>query len=342
MNNTLTQIEKSELSNFEQIISDNLLSFYLIGMALLSIKEKKLYRAKYKTFENYVAERWKLSRSHAYQLVNAATVYHNIAELENKDRKIILPTREIQIRSLANLPKVVQQSVWLKAIELSNGKTPTGEEIRLLVNDLNKNEKQVFRKISKAIQSNITTERRSERITALAEESKNFKPLTKEIGKFTVLLADPPWQYSHAISENRAIENHYNTMDTEEIASLPVNEICTRSAVLFLWVPNPKLEEGIYVLNEWGFTYRTCMVWVKDRIGTGYWTRAKNELLLIGTKGDMPCPEESTRPESVIVSKRQKHSEKPEILYHIIEKMYPSLEKIELFARKEREHWNRW
>ncbi|NLD99663.1 MAG: hypothetical protein GX640_07290 [Fibrobacter sp.] len=177
---------------------------------------------------------------------------------------------------------------------------------------------------------------------ALAEESRNFKPLTKKLGKFSVIYADPPWKYDHTISENRAIENHYNTMDIEEIANLPVKDICTRSAVLFLWVSNPKLQEGLYVLSKWGFTYRTCMVWVKDRIGTGYWTRSKNELLLIGTKGKMPCPEESTRPESVIVSKRRKHSEKPDEIYEIIERMYPTLKKIELFARSEREYWGKW
>jgi N6-adenosine-specific RNA methylase IME4 len=95
-------------------------------------------------------------------------------------------------------------------------------------------------------------------------------------------------------------------------------------------------------LNQWGFTYRTCMVWVKDRIGTGYWVRSKHELLLIGIKGKMPCPEESLRPASVIESNRRKHSEKPDIVYDIIEKMYPTLQKIELFARRERVRCKKW
>jgi N6-adenosine-specific RNA methylase IME4 len=84
------------------------------------------------------------------------------------------------------------------------------------------------------------------------------------------------------------------------------------------------------------------MVWVKERIGTGYWTRSKNELLLIGTKGKMHCPEEYNRPDSIIVSKRRKHSEKPDEVYGIIENMYPTLEKIKLFARKDRKGWKRW
>lgn len=236
----------------------------------------------------------------------------------------------------------MQQSILLKAVELSAGEHPTGKNIKLLVDNLSKESRIVFRKVSKAIQKDLTDERRIKRINTLEEESRNFVPITKQLGKFSVILADPPWQYEHAISENRAIENHYNTMNIEEIATLPVSEICTRSAVLFLWVTNPKLQEGLYVLNKWGFTYRTGMVWVKDRIGTGYWVRSKHELLLIGIKGKMPCPEECLRPSSVIESKRRKHSEKPDKVYEIIEKMYPSLKKIELFARREREGWKKW
>jgi N6-adenosine-specific RNA methylase IME4 len=275
-------------------------------------------------------------------LVNAAQVYQNLVPLKNNDKKILLPNNEVQIRSLSALPKEMQQSIWLKAVELSAGEHPTGKNIKLLVDNLSNEGKIVFRKVSKAIQKNLTDKRRTKRINALEEESKNFIPITKQLGKFSVILADPPWQYEHAISENRAIENHYNTMNIEEIASLPVSEICTKTAVLFLWVTNPKLQEGLYVMNQWGFTYRTCMVWVKDRIGTGYWVRSKHELLLIGIKGEMPCPEESLRPSSVIESKRRSHSEKPDELYEIIETMYPTLKKIELFARKIRKNWKTW
>jgi N6-adenosine-specific RNA methylase IME4 len=84
------------------------------------------------------------------------------------------------------------------------------------------------------------------------------------------------------------------------------------------------------------------MVWVKDRIGTGYWVRSKHELLLIGTKGKMPCPEENLRPDSVIESNRRKHSEKPDKVHEIIQKMYPTLKKIELFARRKKIGWANW
>jgi len=74
----------------------------------------------------------------------------------------------------------------------------------------------------------------------------------------------------------------------------------------------------------------------------GYWARSKHEFLLVGTKGKMPCPDPKSRPESVIPAKRGKHSEKPDDFYRIIEKAYPTLKKIELFARKDRKEWKRW
>ncbi|MEM2857302.1 MAG: MT-A70 family methyltransferase, partial [Candidatus Nitrosocaldaceae archaeon] len=87
--------------------------------------------------------------------------------------------------------------------------------------------------------------------------------------------------------------------------------------------------------------YKTNMVWVKDRIGTGYYVRNKHELLLIAVKGDIPIPLEDRRPESVIVAERKgEHSRKPDIIYDIIERMYPNCSYLELFAReKRRENW---
>ena len=48
-------------------------------------------------------------------------------------------------------------------------------------------------------------------------------------------------------------------------------------------------------------------VWIKDRIGTGYYFRGQHELLLVGEKGDMPVPEEKYRPSSVFEAPVQEH-----------------------------------
>lgn len=162
------------------------------------------------------------------------------------------------------------------------------------------------------------------------------------LGTFDIIYADPPWRYEHSISNSRSIENHYPTMSLEEICSLSIPS--SENAVLFLWVTMPKLVEGLKVIEAWGFQYRTGMVWIKDKIGMGYFMRGKHELLLISRKGDIEVPEPENRPDSVIFIEfpREEHSKKPDIFYEIIEKMYPRKRYIELFARRRRGGWISW
>jgi len=106
------------------------------------------------------------------------------------------------------------------------------------------------------------------------------KPLN---GKYNVIYADPPWQYDFAEAKNREIENHYPTMNLDDIKNLKIP--CEENAVILMWVTAPKLEEAIQVLNGWGFTYKTCAVWDKEIIGMGYWFRGQHELSITKKKG---------------------------------------------------------
>jgi N6-adenosine-specific RNA methylase IME4 len=159
-------------------------------------------------------------------------------------------------------------------------------------------------------------------------------------GKFNVILADPPWRYENAVDPSRFIENHYPTMSLDEIKALAIP--AADDAVLYLWVTTPKNAEGLEVMEAWGFKYRTGMVWVKDKIGMGYYTRQRHELLLIGRRGDYPVPEPGVRPDSVIEAPRGRHSEKPSLVYDLVEAMYPAASKLEMFARRQRPGWTAW
>lgn len=183
-------------------------------------------------------------------------------------------------------------------------------------------------------------EKRAERVQRLVEAGQPDDIST--LGTFSVLYADPPWRYEHSKTESRAIENQYPTMSLEDICDLEVADITTDDCVLFLWSPSPKLLEATKVISSWGFNYRTCAIWLKDRIGAGYYFRQRHELLLIATKGKMPVPEPANRPDSVIESPREEHSKKPDVVYELIEQMYPELRKVELFARNKRENWTVW
>jgi N6-adenosine-specific RNA methylase IME4 len=170
-------------------------------------------------------------------------------------------------------------------------------------------------------------------------------PALLPAGVFNVILADPPWQYDFAETDNRAIENQYPTMDVVEIADyrdsegVSIRDAIADDAVLFLWATSPKLREALIVMDGWGFEYVTQAVWVKDRIGMGYWVRQQHETILIGRRGIFSPPDQDMRRSSVIDARRGAHSAKPDAAYGLIETMFPSAARLEVFARSARPGW---
>jgi N6-adenosine-specific RNA methylase IME4/ParB-like chromosome segregation protein Spo0J len=160
-------------------------------------------------------------------------------------------------------------------------------------------------------------------------------------GKYSVLYADPPWQYDNT-GFHQSAESQYPTMSVEEISNLPVQDLATDETILFLWATNPLLPEALQVMHAWGFEYKTNIAWVKDRgRGWGWWLRSKHELLLVGVRSKAKHPE--VRLDSCFLADRGSvHSKKPEVAYEIIERMYPTCPRIELFARETREGWTAW
>ncbi len=169
----------------------------------------------------------------------------------------------------------------------------------------------------------------------------------RQLGEFEIILADPPWQYhqnSNAAIGKTHIANssmQYATMTTGEIKNIQVP--CAKNSLLFLWTTAPLLDEGIDVLKAWGYKYKSNSVWYKyNRLGLGFYFRIDHEHLLLGIRGNVKCPEVNDRPSSVFNSPLKKHSQKPDLVYDMIERMYPNMSKIELFARKRREGWTAW
>lgn len=155
-------------------------------------------------------------------------------------------------------------------------------------------------------------------------------------GVFNVVYADPPLEYTNTGFQMSA-ENQYPTMSTIRICEMKLPEI-SNDAALFLWVTNPLLNDGLNVCESWGFEYKTNMVWVKDRHTAGFYVFGQHELLLICIRGSMLPIGEKVK--SIIYGDNKKHSKKPEIVYEIIEKMYPNQKYVELFARNKRKGWD--
>jgi len=307
-------VETKHLERLEAIVERGLSTFVEVGKALAEIRDRLLYReAGYKTWEAYTKQRWGLSKTHANRSIEASRI---AGLLESSAQKTPVgaksaPLHERLIRPLefSGLSDDQKIAAWEAAVETADQEDEPVQE----------------RHVRFAVEHLYET---------------RTPPLPN--GKWQVLLADPPWQYDFSGSPTRDIKNQYPTMPNEAIASLPVSEIAADDCVLFLWVPSPKLPQGLTIMAAWGFDYKTCMVWVKDKIGMGYYARQQHELLLIGARGQLGLPSTDSRPPSVILADRTNHSAKPPALYGLIEAMYPEATKAELFARETREGWFSW
>ena len=184
-------------------------------------------------------------------------------------------------------------------------------------------------------------ERREQREADLGARQ-NALP-TKKSG---VVYADCEWEnkpWSLETGMDRAAANHYPTSSLEAIKARDVPSIAADDCVLFLWATVPMLPQALEVMAAWGFTYKSQLIWIKDRVGTGYWFRNQHELLLVGTRGDVPAPAMGDQWVSVIDAPVTEHSAKPEIFLEMIEEYFPNLPKIELNRRgPPRPGWSAW
>ena len=163
--------------------------------------------------------------------------------------------------------------------------------------------------------------------------------------KYKIIYADPPWKYNDSGSE-KSIDDHYKTMDTEDLIRLPVKDIADDDCALFMWVTFPKLQDGLRVMKEWGFEYKTVAFnfvklnkdKLKPYMGMGMWTRSNSEICLLGVKG-IPV-RINADVQQVILSAKGEHSSKPHEAYVRIERLMGDLPRVELFARHRRSGWD--
>lgn len=170
--------------------------------------------------------------------------------------------------------------------------------------------------------------------------------------RYKTILADPPWQFSNRtgkVAPEHKRLNRYSTMTLEDICAMPVSSLTESTAHLYLWVPNALLKEGLDVMDAWGFTYKTNIIWQKvrkdgepDGRGVGFYFRNTTEILLFGVKGKNARTLQPGRSQvNVIKSMKREHSRKPDEQYKIIQECSPA-EYLELFARGSRDNWDVW
>jgi N6-adenosine-specific RNA methylase IME4 len=190
----------------------------------------------------------------------------------------------------------------------------------------------------------LKQDRRAEREAELAAATVRA---SEQIGSklYGVIYADPPWRfkpYSETTGMDRSADNHYPTMTIDDIAD--IEPPAAPNCAMFMWVTAPMLECGMRMLVKWGFAYKSFYAWLKPGAGHGYWSqRDQLELLLIGTRGDVPAPAMGEQPPQTQTIPRGEHSRKPAEFAEMIERMFPNVLRLEMFARgSPRPGWDSW
>jgi N6-adenosine-specific RNA methylase IME4 len=167
--------------------------------------------------------------------------------------------------------------------------------------------------------------------------------------RFSTLLVDPPWQFANRtgkIAPEHQRLSRYGTLKLDEIMGLPVQDIVTSTAHLYLWCPNALIPEGLAVMKAWGFNYKSNIVWHKvrkdggsDGRGVGFYFRNVTELILFGTRGkNARTLAPGRRQVNLLATRKREHSRKPDEQYRLIEDCSPG-PYLELFARGVRTSW---
>ena len=159
--------------------------------------------------------------------------------------------------------------------------------------------------------------------------------------KYQIIYADPPWDYKgqkqhtgKGGKDSGGATKHYGCMKLPALKRLPVQQLFDDDCLMFMWITSPHLDQGMELLKAWGFSYATvAFVWDKQRVNPGFYTMSQCELCLVGKKGKIPRPRGARNIRQMVSALRGKHSAKPVEVRSRIEMMFPTQQKVELFAR---------
>jgi N6-adenosine-specific RNA methylase IME4 len=191
--------------------------------------------------------------------------------------------------------------------------------------------------------------------------------------RFGLIYVDIPRHFNVHSDEtglDRSPENHYATLSFEQLLVLPIPSIAADDCIIVFWSTAASLIDDIEIMAEWGFVtlrpratsgklvrdeagklieipdggrYCSMQVWDKVRMGLGYWFRDRHEFILVAARGNVVPPAQGTQDQSLFSEDKREHSAKPNRVAEMIERLWPTLPKIELFRRGEpRPGWDAW
>lgn len=170
--------------------------------------------------------------------------------------------------------------------------------------------------------------------------------------KYQIIYADPPWKQSKGGKKSVRAQSSGKPLDYSVCSLCEIFEqikqadkLTTDNAIMFLWTIDKYLFEAQQIAEKLGYKLHARMIWNKvTGIPAAFTIRYGHEYLLYMYKGKLlpVALNERGRIHSVFTEQVKKHSQKPEQAYQIIERLYPSVAKIELYARSSRQNWDCW
>lgn len=170
--------------------------------------------------------------------------------------------------------------------------------------------------------------------------------------KYQIIYADPPWKQSKGgkkavRSKSSGSPLDYNVLSLHEIQAIlnRAGFLADENRIMFLWTIEKYLFEAEIMAKRLGYKLHARMVWNKvTGIPAAFTIRFGHDYLLYLYHGKFlsVALNERGKIHSVFTERVKRHSQKPEIAYQIIERLYPNMNRLELFARQKREGWDVW
>jgi hypothetical protein len=193
---TITLKESARLVQLERTIETGMTTFVEVGNALMEIRDSKLYRVEYKTFEAYCREKWGMSRRVAYFQIEGARAVKNVNKCSQ-----IAPQNEAQARPLTKIPAAKQPEVWAKAVEIADGNQPTA------------------RQVEQAVRETLSTDNPTKRQRGSYDEWREFRDTCGQIAALCDSLAELKVDAAHAIQArdlSARLAKKLNKISTEQ------------------------------------------------------------------------------------------------------------------------------
>lgn len=263
-------------------------------------------------------------------------------EMMNVGRRSVQRAAVVQEKGTTELQQAVEQGrvAVSTAAEIAEGLTAEEQREVTQLSDA-----EILAK-AKSIRKDKSDKRRGERADKLKAQAEASSDLPTG-RKFPVIYFDPATKFAAGDSD-RSTENHYITMTEEDIAALPIADLATDDAVLFMWSTVPWLHKSLRLIEGWGFEYKSAAFWDKVDIGLGFWWRDQVEVLIVATRGKMVAPANgSVLGPNLYRQRKGEHSAKPAYFRDRISGVpeYADMPKVELFARVDGpmpEGWFAW